>query len=131
MIVHFELQRLKVVIDQALTYKSRKKGTIASVHAMQEYGGVKAQPHSFLTSALDRVQRSTKCPGFLTSGNEPQYPLDRRLNGPQIRYGQFRRREKNQPCRNSKLRSYGPQPITMPTRYSRRLKKQKDRNDKR
>lgn len=74
--------------------KAEKKGTILSVHAMQEYGRMEVQLHSILTSALDRVQRSTKCPGFLTSGNEPRYPLDRTLSGFQIRYGQLRRREK-------------------------------------
>jgi hypothetical protein len=40
---------------------------------MKTYGGVDAQIHVFLTSAID----------------PPRYPLDRRLGGPQSQPGQY------------------------------------------
>jgi hypothetical protein len=51
---------------------------------MKAYWGSGA---AFLTSALDGVEWSASRPGRLISGKEPQYPLDRRLGGPQSRSG--------------------------------------------
>jgi len=44
--------------------------------------------YSFLTSALDGGEWSASRPGrALTPGKDPQYPLDRRLGGPQSQSG--------------------------------------------
>lgn len=42
------------------------------------------QLHSFLTFALDGLLWSTACPNCFALGKEPRYPLNRRLDGPQI-----------------------------------------------
>jgi hypothetical protein len=41
----------------------------------------------FLTSALDGGEWSATCPCCFTPGGSPQYPLDRRLSGPQNQSG--------------------------------------------
>jgi hypothetical protein len=52
-------------------------------HAMKTNGEVKVQFHTFLTSALDGGEWSATCPVLFTPGDSPQYPLDRRLGGPE------------------------------------------------
>ena len=42
-----------------------------------------------LTSALDGEEWSTSHPDRFTSRKEPWYPLNRRLSGPQGRFGRF------------------------------------------
>jgi hypothetical protein len=44
---------------------------------------------SFLTSALDGGEWSTSFLGHFTPGEEPPYPMNRRLDGPQIWCGRF------------------------------------------
>jgi hypothetical protein len=44
--------------------------------------------YSFLPSALDGVNGQRHAPAALyTRGRDPRYPLDRRLGGPQSRFG--------------------------------------------
>jgi hypothetical protein len=44
--------------------------------------------YSFLTSTLDGGEWSASCPGrALSPGKDPQYPLYRRLGGPQSWFG--------------------------------------------
>jgi len=45
--------------------------------------GLEVWLHSFLTSALDRGEWLTSCPGQFTSEDRVQYSLNRRLGGPQ------------------------------------------------
>jgi hypothetical protein len=45
----------------------------------------------FLTLALDGGEWSASCPGRFTLGKESQYPLDRRLDGPQSVWTLWRR----------------------------------------
>jgi len=40
-----------------------------------------------LTSALDGGERSASCPSSFALRESPQYPLDRRLGGPQSQSG--------------------------------------------
>jgi hypothetical protein len=51
------------------------KGTDFTVHAMKARGGAEVKLHSFLTS--------------LYTGNEPRFPLNKRLCGPQSRSERF------------------------------------------
>jgi hypothetical protein len=50
---------------------------------MKTYGGVDAHIHVVLTLALVGCEWLASCPSIFTPGKEPQYPLDRRLSGPQ------------------------------------------------
>jgi hypothetical protein len=54
-------------------------------------GGVWIHLHSFLTSALDRGERSTWQPGWFTSREGPQYPLHMRQVGSKNWLGVWRR----------------------------------------
>jgi hypothetical protein len=56
---------------------------------METLGGERRySSYSFSTSALDRGEWSASRPGrALPRGKDPQYPLDRRLGGPQSRSG--------------------------------------------
>jgi hypothetical protein len=56
---------------------------------MKTYGGVDVQIHVFITSALVGGEWSASRPGRLTPCKDPRYPLDRRLDGPQIRSGWY------------------------------------------
>jgi hypothetical protein len=56
--------------------------------------GVELQPHPFLTSAPDTGEWLTSHLGCLTPGKEPQYILNRRLGGPQIKSWQFLEKQK-------------------------------------
>jgi hypothetical protein len=54
-------------------------------------GGIEVYLHAFLTSALDRGERSASRPGRFTPRERhppPSYPLDRRMGAPQSRSGQ-------------------------------------------
>jgi hypothetical protein len=50
---------------------------------MKVYGVVDVQIHVFLTSALTGGEWSASCTSRITSGKEPQYPLDKSMSGPQ------------------------------------------------
>jgi hypothetical protein len=54
---------------------------------MKANGVVDVEIHIFLTSALAGGEWSASRPGRFTPGKEPRYSLDRRLDGPQSRYG--------------------------------------------
>jgi hypothetical protein len=54
---------------------------------MKACGGVDVQIHVFLTLALVVGEISFTPRAALLPGKEPQYPLDRRLGGPQSRSG--------------------------------------------
>jgi hypothetical protein len=55
---------------------------------MKTYGGLNVQIHIFLTLALAGCEWSASRPGHFTPGERaPRYLLDRRLDGPQSRYG--------------------------------------------
>jgi hypothetical protein len=66
-------------------------------YAMKTNGRLEVRALPFLISALDGGEWSASHPGRFTSGgNQPRYPLDRRLGGPQSQsehYGE----EKNLP----------------------------------
>ena len=49
---------------------------------------------------IEKCEWSTSRPSFIT-GNQPQYPLYRRLSGPHSRYGLYVRRENSFTCRHS------------------------------
>jgi hypothetical protein len=50
------------------------------LHAMKAHGGLVAELHSFLISALDTDERSVSRSGhFITGDREPQYPMRRML----------------------------------------------------
>jgi hypothetical protein len=50
-----------------------------------------------LTSALDGGEWSASTPAALPPGKEPQYPLDRRLGGPQSHFGHGGKEKNSQP----------------------------------
>jgi len=52
-------------------------------------GGIKVQPHSFLSSALDGGEWLTSRPGRFNSGKQPRYLLNRKLGRAQSRSGGF------------------------------------------
>jgi hypothetical protein len=54
---------------------------------MKAYGGVDIEIKIFLTPALAEGEWSASRPGRFIPGEESQYPLDRRLVGPQSRSG--------------------------------------------
>jgi len=56
--------------------------------------GAELQPHPFLTSAPDTGEWLTSHRGCLTPGEEPQYIMNRRLGGPQIKSWQFLEKQK-------------------------------------
>jgi hypothetical protein len=67
------------------------KGKVVPVlnYAMKTYGGVDVYIHVFLTSALIRGEWSaSRCGRSYYLGKNPQYTLNRRLGGPQSRFGQ-------------------------------------------
>jgi hypothetical protein len=66
-------------------------------------GGLDLYLHSFLISALEGSEWSASRPGSFTPGEIPRYPLDKRLDGLQIRSG--RRGEDAEPL----VRMGGPQ----------------------
>jgi hypothetical protein len=74
---------------------------------MKTYVGVDVQIHIFLASALVEVEWSVSLPGrFTPRQKSPLYLLDRRLAGPQGRYG--RRGEENiLPLQGFELRPLG------------------------
>ena len=51
--------------------------------------GVEVKLYSFLTSALDGEDWSTSRPGRFIPSEEPLYPLNRGLDGPQSWSGRF------------------------------------------
>jgi len=50
---------------------------------MNTYCELQEQFHTFLISALDRVELPASCLSCFTPGKSPQYTLDRRLTGSQ------------------------------------------------
>jgi len=50
---------------------------------MNAYREVMVQVHLFLILVLDGGEWSTLCPGHINPRKEPQYPMNRRLGGPQ------------------------------------------------
>jgi hypothetical protein len=74
---------------------------------VKTYGRVDVWIHIFLTSALAGGEWSASRPGrFTPGGNNPRYPLDRRLGGPQSRSGR-RREMKVSPLSGPELRPLG------------------------
>jgi hypothetical protein len=68
--------------------KLDKQGKAVPLHPMIALGGGEKMysSYSFLTLALDGGEWSASHPGHaLHQGKDPQYPLDRRLGGPQSR----------------------------------------------
>ena len=65
------------------------------VHAMKAYRKSRGVPPIFLTSALDGGEWSCSIPGRSRPGKESWYPLNRRLCGPQMWFGQCVWGEKN------------------------------------
>lgn len=55
------------------------------------------QHHPFLNLALEGSARSTSHPIALCPGKEPQYPLDRRLGGPQSQSACFGKKKNFSP----------------------------------
>jgi len=51
--------------------------------------GEEAQLHSLVNSVLDEDERLASRPSHLTSGQDHQYPLNRKLGVPQIQSGLF------------------------------------------
>jgi hypothetical protein len=62
----------------------RSNGTVAPFHAMNAYREVEVQLHSLLNLAADGGERSRSSPG-----EQPQYPMNRRLGGLQSKSGRF------------------------------------------
>jgi hypothetical protein len=54
---------------------------------MKVYGGVDVKIHISLTSALVGAECQLHALAALPPGKKPQYPLDRRLGGPQRKSG--------------------------------------------
>jgi hypothetical protein len=82
-------QRLFVYLRVLLLQKSIKE---AKEIAQYTYGGAGGErmysSYSFTTSVLDGVSGQRHAPAALyPRGNEPRYPLYRRLGGPQSRSG--------------------------------------------
>jgi len=50
---------------------------------MRHIGGTEVWLHSFLNMALDGGEWSTAPPTYFISKKVPQYPLNRKLGGPQ------------------------------------------------
>jgi hypothetical protein len=61
------------------------KNKVVPVHAMGACGGLDMQFHEFLTSALDVGDWSAWLLGIFAPGEEPQYPWNVKLGGPQSR----------------------------------------------
>lgn len=55
--------------------------------------GIQVWLYSCLPSVLDGGGWSAQSPGHFTQWTEPQYPLQRRLDGPQAQSGRVRRKE--------------------------------------
>jgi hypothetical protein len=67
---------------------SGKQSKAVPLHAMVALGERNYSSYSFLTSELDGDEWSASLPGrALPRGKDPQYPLYRRLGGPQSRSG--------------------------------------------
>lgn len=65
---------------------AKSKGTVIPVLIQARYkthGRVEAQLHSILTLAADGGEWPALCPGSTIQGKQPQFPMDRRLDGPQ------------------------------------------------
>jgi len=58
--------------------------------AYRHVEGVVVMLHSLLILALNGVSGQLNALADLPQGNNPQYPLHRRVNGPWSRYGHFR-----------------------------------------
>ena len=65
------------------------KGKVVSMHAMKAYWRVEVELHLFLTSTPDGGEWSTLRLGRFASGKSTRYPLNRRLVGPQNKFGRF------------------------------------------
>jgi hypothetical protein len=61
---------------------------LSCYHHAGTKGKIRYSFYSFLTSAVDKVSGQSHAPATLyLRGNDSQYPLDRRLGGPQSRSG--------------------------------------------
>jgi hypothetical protein len=65
------------------------QGQLILHHAMKAHRTADVQFHSFLRSYLDEDKWSTAGPGRFTPAEEPRYPLNSRLGGPQYRSERF------------------------------------------
>jgi hypothetical protein len=75
---------MEIEIGRYHTYKRFPLLNLIKHYAMKAYGIVDVWIHNFLISALDGGEWSAQRPGhFNLWGKSPQYPLDRRLGGPQ------------------------------------------------
>jgi hypothetical protein len=73
------------ISPSGLLVKVKLSLCLTKYHAMKTYWGVEVQLHAFLTSAQAGDEWSASRPSSFTSGvKSPRYPLERRLDGPQI-----------------------------------------------
>jgi len=68
---------------------SRKKLKLSLSTKRRVVGGVDIYRNSCLAWALDEGKWSTSRPGRFIPGKEVRHPLNKRLGGPQSRYGRF------------------------------------------
>jgi hypothetical protein len=68
-----------------------------------------------LTPACDRGEWSASCPSCFTPREEPQYPQDRRLGGPQTCHRWFWSTKNSCSCQDSNPRPSSPQLVTILT----------------
>jgi hypothetical protein len=84
----------------------------------RQTGRERLKLYSVFTSSADRGERSSSCPSRLTPGKQSQYPLNRRLGGPQTLSGLWRR-EKSIALWNSNPDHPAQTSVTAPTKLSR------------
>ena len=75
--------------------------SVAFYNCQTVYIGRRGHNRSFLTLALDGGQRSTSHPDHLTPGEEPLYPLNKRLCGPLTQSGYLEKKKIAYPCWDS------------------------------
>jgi hypothetical protein len=72
---------------QVTQSREGKKGKNSLCTMWKDVGSVEVQLHAFLTSALDWDPWSASCPAALQCHRNPYCPLNKRLGGPQSRFG--------------------------------------------
>jgi hypothetical protein len=69
--------------SNSIKIKVEVKVNLVPVRAMKTHKGAEASLYSFLTSELNGREWSTSHPNHFIPGEEPRYPLNMRVGGPQ------------------------------------------------
>jgi len=84
---------LEQIFTRYRVLRGQEKDTVVPVQAMKAHKGRRGRPPLILHLALDSTEWSVSCPSHINPEKEPQYMLNRELDGPLSQSGWLWTRE--------------------------------------